>query len=152
MKKFWMVPAFLIVVAALMPRPSRGQVAAYNTASHLAYCTTRTDCLHEIGHALDQRAHWVSQSADFAQAVELYLYVEFRKSVLAELPARILEATYRANASDASIKRELYAALFQFADGDRKRLPVSLRLFFDWTLGQQFIDQLTERQVLYWFY
>ena len=146
MKRLWAPALVMVTVLAwsLLPIPSRGQLATYNTASHLAYCPTRDTCLHEIGHALDQRADWVSSSPEFAEAVRLYLYVELRQPILTMLPAQTLAVSARGDGL-----REVYADLFQWTSGEQHKMPESLRGFYDWTLARKFVRELVDGQTVY---
>lgn len=151
MKKWlWFLPVVLFFWLA--PLPTHGQAGTYNTTSRLFYCETPAICLHELAHALDQRAGWVSQTPEFYKAVQLYLFVELRKPVLQQMPADILELTYRPNDSNRPIKMELYAYLFQWAQGKPERMPESLRGFYDWQMAQDYMTKLREDQHLYWLY
>ena len=147
-KTLWLLP--VIVLWVLAPIPIKHQAGTYNTLSHLAYCESRAVCMHEIAHALDQRAGWVSQTPAFYQALELYLYVEMRKPELTEAPADILELTYRSEDRMLYIKMELYAYLFQWAEGKPEKMPDGLRKFYNWDLARQWLARLNGQQQLYW--
>ena len=138
------------LVLFLLPFPVNGQDGAYNLTSRLAWCRTRPACLHEVGHALDQQAGWVSQSDVFYKALQMYLYAEIYTRGITELPAGILEITYRGNGTSGPIKRELYAYLFQYAEGKAERMPESLRGFFDWDAADTYLNKLNSTQTLYW--
>lgn len=150
MKRIWIAIISLIALLVMVPVPHQGQAGAYNTVSHLAYCSTRGACLHEIGHALDQSAGWISQSPAFHTALQMYLYTELRKPILTELPADILEVTYRGDDDGRTVRMELYAFLFQQAGGQPERMPAALRSFYNWPLAEQFIKTLLPHQTLYW--
>ncbi len=138
-----------LVLVLASPFPTDGEDGSYNSFSRLAYCRTETACLHEVGHALDQRAGWISQSAEFEEALKLYLVVELRRSPIDALPLCILEMTYRSD--DAGAKREIYAYLYQQSLGQPAGVPESLRGFYDWQAAQQLLDRVTPDQRLYFF-
>lgn len=140
----------LLVALLLIPIPVQNQDGAYNLTSHLAWCRTRPACLHEIGHALDQQAGWVSSSPEFYRALQMYLYVQIYMQGITELPAGILEITYRGNGSGGPIKRELYAYLFQQSQGNPEQMPESLRSFFDWQTAKKYLAMLNDEQTIYW--
>lgn len=153
MKRLVITICLLLILATfLLPLPENNQDGAYNLTSRLAWCRTQAACIHEIGHALDQQAGWVSQSPEFHKALQMYLFAEIYMQGITELPAGILEVTYRGNGSSGPIKRELYAYLFQMAEGNPERMPESLRCFFDWQLAQHYMAELSEDQYLYWMY
>ena len=149
--KRWIVSILvLLVLLSLVPLPVDKQDGAYNLTSRLAWCRTRAACIHEIGHALDQQAGWVSQSPEFYKALQMFLYVEIYQQGVTELPAGILEITYRGNGTSGPIKRELYAYLFQVAEGDPERMPASLRCFYDWQTAKEYLIMLNNDQTIYW--
>lgn len=141
---------FLLVIAWIIAPipPSAQHIGAYNYTSHLMYCKNRLGCLHEIGHRLDQKAGYISQSKEFYKALEMYLYVELRKPNLSAMPADILELTYQHD--ETPIKCEIYAYLFAWADGKPENMPESLRKFYDWNKGAELIKQLHSNQKIYW--
>lgn len=149
--KRWIVSILvLLVLLSLVPLPVDKQDGAYNLTSRLAWCRTRPACVHEIGHALDQRAGWVSQSPEFYKALQMFLYVEIYQKGITELPAGILEITYRGNGTSGPIKQELYAYLFQVSEGDPEKMPASLRGFYDWQAAKEYLTILNNDQTIYW--
>jgi hypothetical protein len=128
-----MFVALLAVPQILWPFTADGEHGAFNTISGLVWCETRSDCVHEMGHALDQKAGWISGSPEFGRAVELYLVVELQKNEAAELPVLILNFTYRGSDPQGLMKQELYAYLFQRADGQPEGMPADFVRFYDWT-------------------
>ena len=140
----------LVLIAVCAPIPTAHQYGTYNTVSHLAWCKTYDYCLHEIGHALDQQAGWISQSAEFYRALQMYLYIELRQPQLDALPANILELTYRGGDGTYSIKLEIYAYLFQWAQGKPEYIPEALRGFYDWDDARRMISNINDTQHIYW--
>ena len=134
----------------LFPFPMDGQHGAYNLTSRLAWCDTRAACVHEVGHALDQRGEWISASPEFYKALQMYLYAEIYTKGVTEPAASILEITYRGDGGSESIKREIYAFLFQSTDGDPDKIPESLRGFYDWQQADEYLDRLKDNQKVYW--
>ncbi len=153
MRRILFVVSILVVVSIwiLLPIPVRGKKGAFNTVSGLAYCAEHWACMHEIGHALDQRAGWISQSPEFYKAVQMYLIVELKKETVTELPVCILELALRGKDGTDPTKKELYAYLFQYADGNPDRIPEGLRDFYDWRLAREWISRLSDEQTLYVF-
>lgn len=145
---------FVLVMFALLclaPIPKPGQQGTYNTASRLAFCKTHDTCLHEIAHALDQQAGWVSQSPEFKIALQMYLFLELRNPVLQQAPADILELTYYSSDHQMRyIKMELYAYFFEHAKGNAENMPEVFRAFYDWDAASQLIARLQDDQKLYW--
>jgi len=150
MKKALPILVLAIIVLSLLPVPQDNQDGAYNLISQIAWCRTRTACLHEIGHALDQQAGWVSASPEFYKALQMYLYVEIYQQGITELPAGILEITYRGDGGSNPIKLEIYAYLFQQAQGNSANMPESLRKFYDWDAAERYLSELNQEQFVYW--
>ena len=141
----------LLIVFMLAPiPPSTRHAGAYNYTSHLMYCRTELACLHEVGHRLDQAAGYPSQSPQFKQALQMYLYVELRQPQLAETPASILELTYRGGEPMSEIKKEIYAYLFAWAAGQPENMPAVFREFYDWHTADRLVPLLQVEQQLYW--
>jgi hypothetical protein len=150
MKRLWLIlPLVLLWIVAPIP-PSSQHAGAYNYTSHLMYCRTQLACFHEVSHRLDQLAGYPSQSAEFCQALQLYLYVEMRKPVLEEMPAAILQLTYRGAERMDDTKREIYAYLFAWSEGKPERMPEGLRSFYDWQDAQRLLFDLQPDQQFYW--
>ena len=150
MKRLIVSILVLVVLMSLVPIPVDQQDGAYNLTSRLAWCRTRAACVHEVGHALDQRAGWVSQSPEFYKALQMFLYVEIYQKGITELPAGILEITYRGDGASGPIKQELYAYIFQVADGNPEQMPESLRSFYDWQSAEEYLTMLNNDQTIYW--
>jgi len=140
----------LCLVVFMLPFPVNNQDGAYNLTSRLAWCRTQAACLHEVGHALDQRGDWVSASPEFYKALQMYLYAEIYTKGITELPAGIMEITYRGDGSSNPIKREIYAYLFQYAEGRQENMPESLRVFYDWDAAEKYLSELNRSQFVYW--
>ena len=149
MKYSAFVIAALLIVGLCAPIPTTQQDGVYNMLSRLAYCENRSYCLHEIGHAMDQQAGWVSQSPEFYQALQLYLYTELQKP-LTQTPAEILAITYRGGDGSYSIKMEIYAYLFQWAQGKPEQMPEALRPFYDWDNAARLMQFIQPDRHLYW--
>lgn len=139
--------SLLIVMAlTLLPIPERGDRGAYNTISGLAWCRDYSACLHEIGHALDRQAGWISQSAAFAEAVRMYIMVNARRDdAVVHMMTLIL-------ASDKEpVKAELYAWLFEYAGGRAANMPSAFVDFYDWQAADVFLASLdASRRVYLW--
>lgn len=142
MKRWWFAIAAVLAAWTMLPIAKPGEAGAYNLISGLAYCANRAACEHEIGHALDQQSGWISQTPQFAEAVQLYLLVELRKETLQPLPVNVLKVASRG-------WREVYAYLFQQSGGDPKRMPPGLRAFFDWVRAAEYIEQLDANKTFY---
>ncbi len=138
----------IFVSLSLLPIPVRGEQGAYNTWSRLFYCSERWACLHEIGHSLDQQAGWISQSKEFSDALQIYILAGTWSHE--NLPIYILAMTYTAPDGQEPTKTELYAYLFQAAEGKPENMPDGLRPFYDWGKAEKFIERLHDGQHIYW--
>ena len=141
------IVAACLLIGFLAPLPVDNQDGAYNVTSRLAWCRTDAACIHEVAHALDQQAGWVSSSDEFYKALQMYLYAEIYSKGITELPASILEITYRGEGGNA--KREIYAFIFQYANGNPDNVPESLRGFYDWQKAGKLLLKLDDSKI-YW--
>jgi len=143
MKRYlYSVPVILALLAALLlPITKPGEYGAMNTITGWYTCREHWACVHEIGHVLDRRAGWVSQSQEFSDALILYVMTA---PIEDELPLYILAHTYGAKDGEASARREVYAYLYRYSDGDPLRLPPGLRPFFDWEYGERLLEDVHE--------
>jgi hypothetical protein len=136
---------YIILVLMAFPFIRPGETGAYNQFSRLARCKNHSACIHEVGHALDQQSDWPSQSVEFSQALELYLLYELREDELQSRPVMILEITLRGKDGDEPIKQELYAYLFEWAEGRQENMPEPFRPFYDWELAARLLQKLDGR-------
>ena len=141
----------LLLFCSLVPFNKNGEDGSYNAVSGLAYCTNRSACIHEVGHALDRKAGWISQSPEFSKAIQMYLYVELGKDAIETLPAAMMEMTYRSRDYNEPVKMELYAFLFQQAQGNKNNMPEIFRPFYDWDEAARLLSMINREQSLYFF-
>lgn len=127
---------FIVVafIAVILPLPGPGQYGAYNSVSGWVYCSTHDSCLHEIGHALDQQAGWVSDTAAFRQAVQVHIL-----TAQDEFSIRIVEKLLT---TSQVANRELYASMFAWSGGQRENMPDIFHEFYDWPVGECILEKL----------
>lgn len=125
----------LLLIVFLLPIPVRGEQGAFNTWSGLYWCADERSCLHEIGHALDKQADWISQSPEFARALQMYILIG-----AGEDDRVIVLLAYAFDPPDGKepTKKELYAVLFEMANGKSENMPIGLRQFYDWELAGEY--------------
>lgn len=134
--------------------------AHFDTWTGQISCSSPGDCLHEQGHCLDQASGWPSRSEEFGDALSTYRwlvweYPEARDSfseVVMFFPGIGGPAPRETNPlnlgywQDTS-REELYATLFQLAQGDPGRIPSGFARFFDLSKGDaQCLPQLGPQQ------
>lgn len=136
------VMALLLVSSfTLLPLPFDSDRGEYNTWTGMIWCTDHAACVHEVGHKLDQQAGWVSGSREYSYAIQLYMGAQLGA---AADPANTL--TYRVFDTffvhpDPGRLRELYALMFEKADGIAARMPVDFQQFYDWKLARQLLQE-----------
>ncbi len=123
---------------------------SYRQISNLIYCRTRDICLHEIGHKLDFDHGLVSQTPQFAKAVQIYVVVELQQKNPGKLPAMIMVNLIGFHDNSVPVKQELYANLFMTAKGRQENMPASLQLFYNWGQAYRLEGELGDSQI-YWF-
>ena len=106
-----------------VPRP---HALGYYTWNGTIWCTSRASCLHEVGHALDDRAGWISSELGFIAAMENYTIARTRRSD---------------GRPDAEALRELYADIFAGAEGKAENMPEPFREFYDWPRAAELIEE-----------
>jgi len=125
---------FLIVIL-----PNQGRPGSYNRYSNLGYCTDTSTCLHEIGHAIDDKSGRISQSEDFKLAVAIYLNTadlsEWRSARLYN------QITYTLFTTKQNPMAEVYAWFFAYSGGNLDNLPSIIRPFFDQSLVRECLKQ-----------
>ena len=118
----------------------------YNPFTHAVTCTARENCLHEVGHAADQRAGWISRTENWKLAVDTYRYMTWKypetRSALSEkihlFPGFGTMMVEDRNPLNSSFfggwggYTELYASLVQWSDGQADKCPQEFRQFYDW--------------------
>ena len=108
----------------------------------IVYCKTPTACVHEQGHALDTRLRNPSRSDNFRTAITNYTQTALLSNNRNVFVDAILVFPGvnqpRSNNGLASILQggwggysELYATIYQLADGDIGSIPPELQLFYD---------------------
>ena len=119
------------------------EINFYSPELDVIVCHDRISCLHEMGHNLDHDFGDISQSDDFQIAVNIYLttiwnYPQTRSSFSANMvifpgvtspiqrDRRIWSTT-----GEWGGFAELYASMYQWADGDINNLPEIFRKFYE---------------------
>lgn len=136
MRKYSLFIALICIIGMLStPHPRfSNETGVYNSFSHLYWCADRESCLHEIGHKLDQEGGWKSQTQEFRSALEIFIRVEAHMPQPDLLMGKIFQY-YNFSAE------EIYANLFQWADGRQENMPEIFRPFYDWERAQELLGQ-----------
>lgn len=140
-------PILLFVLFLVMPFPKIGERGAYNILSGLAWCQDNSACLHEVGHALDKQAGWISQGPEFAEALQMYLLTGARND---DRVIILLAVALNPKDGTEPTKKELYAALFEMAEGKRDNMPTGLRDFYDWQKAERYIGTIDGKGLYLW--
>lgn len=154
MKKLIVLIFLLLILAGQFSASGRGY---YNSVFRLIVCDERGECLHEIGHASDHQMGWISDGAEFREALFYFTYIDHTLALEAnhEWTAKIL--FYPCFFSPCLLERnlfvwnfntgwgggrELYADMLVWSDGDPENMPIEFRDFYDWQLTGQLIEKL----------
>jgi len=113
---------FLVMLLVFLPNPGRS--GSYNSYSNLAYCEDRLVCLHELAHAMDHDANWISQTPEFEWAVGLYLQT-------APYDTLYLQIVHTLATTKQNQAKEVYAWFFAYADGNVDYIPRVLQPYYD---------------------
>lgn len=118
-------------LASILPKNS-----TYYYLVDVLYCDNTQymrGCRHEIGHKMDYDLGVPSESYEFGQALKGYMLSEFKKDDPSELSKILIEypgVYYYEPTQTSSTQKELYAAIYSWADGNVSRIPKELRPFY----------------------
>ena len=126
-------------MAFVLPIGSLGATGAYNWNSGLFWCSDTFSCLHEIGHAMDKRMSFPSQTQEFKDAVKSYLRNNFYilsihpmnfAGHIALSPGIVISVPNQFK--DYPIYSELYANMYAWTSGCKCNMPVEFQKFYQW--------------------
>lgn len=130
-----------------LPLPQKGLLGRYSHTTGWIWCTTRSSCIHEVGHKLDQRAGWISHSDDYIYAIEIYMLVQTGNSPdgswdpeLNE-PMHVFSAFFNRSTPNYVNLEELYASMLAEAGGKPDNMPPIFRPFYDWNAADRYVSQ-----------
>lgn len=125
------------------PIPGRG---VYNKVSGLIWCRTETVCIHEVAHKLDDEADWISHSKEFSLSVSAFVWFELdadREPHPFVYKIMTFPGVFRNTPSFwTDDNAELYASLFEWAEGKEESMPELLRPFYDWERAAELIEKV----------
>lgn len=133
----------VIIILAAIFLPLGNTHGVYNEYSDTAYCTDRLTCLHEIGHALDDKSGWISDSEEYRFALSMYL-------LDANYDELYIQITYTLMTTKQEQMHEVYAWFFAYADGKIENIPPKLQPFYDQELVDKYVNLADNRFLLLW--
>lgn len=139
--------AGLSLALFFLPLTEAGERGAYNVWSGLAWCENYSACLHEVAHALDKEAGWISQTPAFADALQMYFLTDAGNDDKVIL---LLAVALQPPDGRKPTKKELYAWLFELSNGEKMNMPVGLRDFYDWRLAERFVSMIDGGGLYLW--
>jgi hypothetical protein len=127
----------LLLSAHTAPPPGTD---GYYIAGHIL-CTNHASCVHEVGHKLDDEAGWISATPEYVGTVE---WLMLTTSTAADNPLAFevftkFFYTPHGHADQAQL-RELYAEMFEAADGQRERVHGMFQHFYDWDRAAELLS------------
>ena len=125
----------LIILLVLYIVPSIDGL--YIPPTRTIICSDHSVCLHEIGHALDHRMGWVSKYQEWREAVIMYVGVHAVSGLQpCDMGLQIILYPYQSYKESVFTRdlplTELYANIYQWAEGDPDLVPEQFRAFYDW--------------------
>lgn len=121
--KYKIIYSIVILFVLFIPFHTPWTTGMYNKITGWYVCRTEAACIHEIAHKLDDEAGWISHSDEFYQTVLLYL----------------------PNAKKGFLNKnmeELYAGVFERAQGDLEAMPEPFRHFYDFDRAHELMQEL----------
>lgn len=103
----------VFLVWFLLPGWVPGRGGAYNTISGLIWCRSYDDCVHEVGHKLDDLSGWTSATEVYKTAIGSTVWNE----------------------------KETYAEVFYFYYINGYEMPEHLAIFYDWELADKLMEK-----------
>jgi len=88
------------------------------------------DCMHEVGHKMDHDLGFPSRTPEFMNAVQQYLLVEMQLEAPSELARTLMGLAFVYSERHPYSSYELYAAIYDDADGDIAQVPLIFQPFF----------------------
>jgi len=128
---------FIIVSSFLMAMTPKGQIigwfekgynGAYYFDLNIFWCREKSACVHEIGHMMDDQLEMISKSDDFITAIDYAIGSE-EPSVCEYCVGRTTE---------------LYAEIFQNANGNKEDMPEYLQKFYNWDLAEYWLEKYSK--------
>lgn len=124
----------------MLPIPPSIDRGAFNSISGMIYCPSHYACIHEVGHRLDWEGGWISADEFFMQSVQTYVAQQAYQEKPDEIALRIILFPHLYEWSPFRITHsEIYASIYQWADGKEKNVPEPLRKFYDFQRGDELI-------------
>lgn len=143
--KLMALVALVALAYSALPFPRPGDSGYYTWAGYI-WCTDHASCVHEVGHMLDDRAGWVSQSAAFRNEIATYFMVSFMPSPEAPAEFNVFTQLANPNALSSSELKEFYANLLEDADGDPAEMAPGFRSYYNWSLAARLIREYVPRR------
>lgn len=129
-----------------LPFPMPGKEGNYNKVSGLIWCRTETTCIHEVGHKLDDEADWISHSKEFSLSVSAFVWFELDADNEPHpfvYKIMTFPGVFRNTPSFwTDDNAELYASLFEWAEGKEENMPELLRPFYNWERAAELIKKV----------
>lgn len=149
--RLWATCLFLFLTTsaayAVFPIPRPGYLGWYSPASRMIWCSDHSSCMHEVGHKLDDQAGWVSSSQAYIYQVEIYMIVSTSSAQDGSInpdksePFQVFALFYDRSNPDREKLKELYATMFEKADGREENMPPAFRQFYNWPLATRWIQE-----------
>jgi len=123
----------ILAVIIFLPAPVPWMDGAYNKISGLFWCSSTASCAHEIAHKIDDESGWISHDPEFREAVETLAGYEIDPGFMNKN------------------MEEVYAGIFERAEGKKENMPEKFHRFYDWDRAQELIETIVpDHKVIIW--
>jgi len=147
----------IVIISVFRFEQVAHQRGYYNPLTKNITCSSRSQCLHEIGHAIDHAGGWISRDEDYRFALEVYIWTNWKapeplRDPLADqviiFPGLLIS---RDKEHDPFVPAfwtggwggigELYADMLYWTNGEQESMPVIFQPFYNWELVEELIKE-----------
>jgi len=141
MKKLIAIALLVITLVALTVNCFPYSLSHYNTTTKQIICNG-SDCIHEIGHYLDQKGGWVSSTKEFRDAFKTTKWYGINgypsnHDIFINDPITLYISIFGWGGW-----KEFYANTFYTYFGCENLMPESIRKFYDFRTSDPMIDHM----------
>ena len=146
MKRILYIALSFFVAFIFLAPISLSANGAYNKISKTIWCSTKTACIHEVAHYLDDKNDYPSKTWQFSLALRMYINDELRSDAASQIALDIYKYQFQHHAGIQNLYMsypmgELYAEIFEMTKGKEELMPEQLKKFYNWELAKTLLKE-----------